>query len=107
MIFVYLHLGQDVVVRQQDIIGVFDMENTTVSATTRRYLTAAEKAGRVEYVSMELPKSFAVCAPPRGKAGEERVYISQIAPRTLQKRSHMMDSMDNAIDNIEGGTPHE
>ena len=27
----YLHLGQDVVVRSRDIIGIFDIENTSVS----------------------------------------------------------------------------
>ncbi len=86
----YLHLGQDCVVRQQDVVGVFDMDNTTVSHNTRGYLTKAQKAGQVVTVSMELPRSFAVCSPPRrcGKtAGEQTVYISQIAPRTLQKRS--------------------
>ena len=86
----YLHLGQDCVVRQQDVVGVFDMDNTTISHYTREYLKKAEKAGQVETVSMELPRSFAVCAPPKrcGKtAGEQRVYISQLAPRTLQKRS--------------------
>jgi hypothetical protein len=85
----YLHLGQDVVVRQQDIIGVFDIENTTVSRLTRQYLTKAEQAGRVTYVNMELPKSFTVCAAPRrGNINQkETVYVSQIAPRTLQKRA--------------------
>ena len=42
----YLHLGQDVVVRQQDIVGVFDMDNTTISRYTRGYLRQAEKQGR-------------------------------------------------------------
>ncbi len=86
----YLHLGQDVVVRQQDVVGVFDMDNTTVSRYTRHYLTRAQKGGQVITVSMELPRSFAVCAPPRRrqkKQGEQTVYVSQIAPRTLQKRA--------------------
>ena len=81
----YLHLGQEVVVRQQDVVGVFDMDNTTISRYTRGFLTKAQKAGQVVTVSPELPRSFAVCAPPRG--GRQTVYISQLAPRTLQKRS--------------------
>ena len=80
----YLHLGQEVVVRHSEIIGVFDMDNTTVSPHTRDFLRRAETDGQVTYVSMELPKSFTVCAP---KKGEYQVYISQIAPSTLRKRA--------------------
>ncbi len=82
----YLHLGQEVVVRHDDIIGVFDMDNTTISPHTREFLRRAETDGHVTYVSMELPKSFTVCAP-KGRAGDHQVYISQIAPSTLRKRS--------------------
>ena len=82
----YLHLGQEIVVRNADIIGVFDMDNTTVSPHTRDFLRRAENDGYVTYVSMDLPKSFTVCAP-KGKRGNHQVYISQIAPSTLRKRS--------------------
>ena len=82
----YLHLGQEVVVRHADIIGVFDMDNTTISPHTRDFLRKAENDGRVTYVSMDLPKSFTVCAP-KGAKGDRQVYISQIAPSTLRKRS--------------------
>ena len=82
----YLHLGQEVVVRHSAIIGVFDMDNTTISPHTRAFLRQAENGGRVTYVSMDLPKSFTVCAP-KGKKGDHQVYISQIAPSTLRKRS--------------------
>ena len=58
----YLHLGQDTVVTLDEIIGIFDLDTTTVSKSTRNYLTNAEKAGDVVNVSMELPKSFIVCA---------------------------------------------
>lgn len=80
----YLHLGQEVVVRRRDIIGVFDMDNTTVSPHTRDFLKQAEHHRRVEYVSYDLPKSFVVCAEGKGR---DKVYISQLAPATLKKRS--------------------
>ncbi|MGN1458047.1 MAG: extracellular matrix regulator RemB, partial [Acutalibacteraceae bacterium] len=51
----YLHLGKDTVVRKKDIIGIFDLDNSTVSATTRNYLAKAEKDGKVINVSPELP----------------------------------------------------
>lgn len=85
----YLHVGQEVVVRQQDIIGVFDIENTTVSKHTRQFLAAAEKNGCVEYVNYDLPKSFTVCASPRREKHNTRdtVIVSPIAARTLKKRA--------------------
>ena len=100
----YLHLGQDVVVRQQDIVGVFDMDNTTISRFTRSFLNKAEKNACVSYVSMELPKSFIVCCPPQaaGKKGcrdknamQHRIYLSQISPRTLNKRTKLTDTPSN------------
>ena len=39
----YLHLGQNTVVNMKDIVGVFEMDNSTVSKHTRNYLTRAQK----------------------------------------------------------------
>ena len=79
----YLHVGQDTVVNMADIIGIFDMENTTVSKHTRRFLADAEKAGSIVTVSPELPKSFVVAAE---KGGGKTVYISQLSTATLLRR---------------------
>lgn len=85
----YLHIGQDTVVLEKNIVGIFDLDNTTISRTTREFLNRAEKQSRVEYVNMELPKSFVVCQS--GKK-EEKVYIAQMAPRTLYKRALLTQS---------------
>lgn len=79
----FLHLGQNTVVRTDNIIGVFDMDNSTVSKFTKGFLTKAQKENRVVNVSMELPKSFVVCL----ENGRQTVYISQIAPSTLLRRA--------------------
>ena len=57
----YLHLGQNTVVRTASVVGIFDIENTSTSRLTRSYLSQAEKSGQVVNVSTELPKSFVVC----------------------------------------------
>ncbi len=91
----YLHLGQDVLVKTDTIIGIFDLENSTVSGITRKYLSSAEKAGRVVNVSLEMPKTFIVCSDSsRGdKKRNIKVYISQISAATLKKRSHFMEEL--------------
>ncbi len=81
----YLHLGKDTVIKESDIIGIFDLDTSTVSRHTRKYLNIAEKKKETVTVSYELPKSFVVCAKPKSK--NKKIYISQISPFTLLKRS--------------------
>ncbi len=81
----YIHLGQDVVVNKKNIIGIFDIENTSISKFTKEFLSESSKKNRVVTVSYELPKSFVVCK----EKDETVVYISQISPVTLLKRAKM------------------
>lgn len=81
----YLHLGQGTVIKTSDLIGLFDLDNSTVSKKTRDFLTLAEKRGQVVNVTDDLPKTFAVTAPKKSK--KQTVYISQISTVTLEKRS--------------------
>lgn len=80
----FLHLGQDTIITTDEIIGIFDIDTTTVSKATRTYLTAKEKSGNVINVSYELPKSFIVTLDK--STGEKNVYISPISSVTLLKR---------------------
>jgi len=82
----YLHLGQNVVVPEAEIVGIFDLDNTTASHITRKFLSEAEKAGCVAAVSDELPKSFVVCED----GSRMDVYLSQLSTSTLLKRSETM-----------------
>ena len=79
----YLHLGQSVVVPFSSVVGVFDLDNTTGSHITRDLLRRAEREGRVESVSQELPRSFVLCE----EDGQRRIYLSQLTTATLLKRS--------------------
>lgn len=79
----YLHLGNDFIVNEKDIIGIFDLEKTSVSKNTRDFLANATKQKRVVNCTLEMPKSFAVTLD---KDMTERVYISQLGCPTLYKR---------------------
>lgn len=81
----YLHLGQETVVRTEDIIGIFDLDTSTVSKSTRNYLTKAEQAGEVITITDDLPKTFVVVKPKKSR--KKTVYIAQISSTTLQKRN--------------------
>lgn len=84
----YLHIGQDTIIRTRDVLGVFDLDTASLCAATREYLASAEKSGRIIPVTDELPKSFIVM---RGKPAV--VYLSQISASTLKKRSGFIDTL--------------
>jgi hypothetical protein len=82
----YLHLGQNVVVPETSVIGIFDLDNTTGSHITRRYLSQSEKNGMVINISDDLPKSFVVC----NEKDKTEIFLSQLSSQTLLKRSESM-----------------
>ena len=75
----FIHLGENTVITDDKIIGIFDMDTSTVNKATRDYLSLAEKNGKVVYVNYDLPKSFIVT--------DDEVFVSPINTSTLNKRS--------------------
>ncbi|MDD6276294.1 MAG: DUF370 domain-containing protein [Clostridia bacterium] len=80
----FIHLGQDTVVTTDEIVGIFDLDTTTISKPTRDYLAQMERSGRVVNVSFELPKTFIITSKKGSK--EKTMYISPISSATLRKR---------------------
>lgn len=74
----YLYLGGDTAIKSEKIIGIFDMDTSTVNKATRNYLSKAEKDKKVVYVNYDLPKSFVVC--------RDKIYICPLNTSTLLKR---------------------
>lgn len=87
----YLYLGQETVIRTGEIIGIFDLETSSVSRITKSYLSETQKKGHIVAVSAELPKSFVVCE----NQGAHKVYLSQISPATLKKRALYLKDLGN------------
>lgn len=79
----FLHLGNDVLINTKNLIGIFDIEKSSISKFTKEFLGNAEKTKRIVNVSYEMPKSFIVCLD---EYFNETVYISQISTATLKKR---------------------
>lgn len=77
----YLSIGNDMAVRDSSIIGIFDLDNTSTSARTRKFLTRAEHDGEVVPCD-DLPKSFVLTV----EYGFNRVYLTSLTAQTLEKR---------------------
>lgn len=80
----YLHIGQNVMLEDRRIIGVFDLDITSQSKITRKFLDQAEQEGVVLTAIEDIPKSFVVCDHPYHR---QIVYISQLNSSTLARRS--------------------
>ena len=80
----YLHIGQNEILSEHRIIGIFDLDKCSTGRRTREYLSAAEAEGVVLDVSGEIPKSFVVCDHPYHR---QIVYLSQLNPSTLKNRA--------------------
>lgn len=77
----YLSIGNDFAVRDQNVIGIFDLDNTSTSKRTREFLDRAEKEGEVVPCD-DLPKSFVLT----WEYGFSRVRLTELSSLTLEKR---------------------
>lgn len=75
----FLFLGGEVTVRADDVIGVFDIEECSVSRTTADFLNSCQKKSLVVNVSEDIPKSFIVAT--------DHTYISNVSHSTICKRA--------------------
>ena len=75
----YLYIGGDIVLEEDQIIGIFDLDNTSWSHMTRKYLAAAEQTGHIKNTAEDIPRSFVVCS-------DETVLLTQPSTATLVRR---------------------
>lgn len=75
----FLFLGGDITVRSSDVIGIFDIEECSVSRITADYLNVCQKKSQIVNISENMPKSFIVT--------ENNTYISNVSNNTIRGRS--------------------
>ena len=80
----YVHLGGNVIVRTEDVLGIFDLDNTSTSHITRSFLKKAENNGKLINIAEDLPRSFVLCSEGREK---DTIFFSQLNSATLIKRT--------------------
>ena len=77
----YLHIGNQINIRERDIVGIFDADRTTTSWITRKYLSEAERRELVSSANYEIPKSFVLYRDRED--GKYKVYFSQLSTSAL------------------------
>ena len=78
----YLHLGRDYVLNDRDVIGIFNLETTTISLRGREFLNYAQKNGAVVSLSEELPQCYVLADAP-----VDTVYLSELSSTAMKKRT--------------------
>ena len=87
----FLHLGSNISIPLESVIGVFDLELTTVTGYARDLLKKAEVEKKVISISDDMPKSFVLAEIlfPGEKEKTNYVYLTSISASTLRKRVMM------------------
>ena len=69
-------------IRDRDIIGIFNLETTTISPRGREFLNYAQKNGAVVSLSEELPQCYVLADAP-----VDTVYLSELSSTAMKKRT--------------------
>ncbi|MCD8117771.1 MAG: DUF370 domain-containing protein [Oscillospiraceae bacterium] len=86
----YLYLGGDLAIEDKSIIGIFDLDNTSWSHLTRKYLSMAEKAGSIKNTADDIPRSFVVCT-------DKNIVLTQPTAVTLARRLNIQEKSNGRI----------
>lgn len=78
----YLHVGNNKNIRISDVIGIFDMDNATLSSITRKFLSGKQKRLMIETAAVEIPKSFVLFE----ENGLYKICFSPLSSSSLRGR---------------------
>jgi len=78
----YLHIGNGKSVKKREIIGIFDLDTSTVSRITKNFINENQRRGKIEYSDSDLPRAFILLS------GDKRteIRLSRISTLGLKQR---------------------
>lgn len=86
----FLHLGENVVIPQKEVIAILDMESVN-SIDSDRFLRISDEDGFVKRINKESAKSIVLTEREK----KSIIYLSPISSVTLVKRSNFKREMNN------------
>ncbi len=75
----FLFIGGDTTIKSSEVVGIFNIEECSVSRITADYLAACQRSGKIADLTSDLPKSFIVTP--------NKTYISNVSNDTIRKRA--------------------
>lgn len=77
-----IHIGNEIAIKSSEVVGIFDIENTSTGSITREFLNHFGKVSKVINVSYDMPKSFILCNSKK----QQVLYITNVSVSTLKRR---------------------
>lgn len=77
-----IHIGNGYLVREQDVVGIFDLDGEVTGEATSELLKRAQAEGKCSSAVLDLPRSFVLTED----GGEEKVILSHISSASLAAR---------------------
>ncbi len=75
----YIDIATNYLLKKDDIIGIFDLDNTTINSFTKDFLNKKEEENKIIYIINDIPKSFILTK-------DGTVFIVEVMPSVLKKR---------------------
>lgn len=75
----YVDIFTDELVDTRDIVGIFDLDNTTTNKFTNDFLNTKQKEGKIKYFVTDIPKSFILMA-------DGTVLVVELSSQILKRR---------------------
>ena len=76
----YLDIDTDFLIDTKDIVGIFDLDNTTTTTShTNNFLNEKQRENKVVYLVKDIPKSFVLTK-------DGTVYVVELSSQILRKR---------------------
>lgn len=77
-----IHIGNGYLVRERDVVGIFDLDGEITGDATGELLRRAERDGKCESAVLDLPRSFVLTNTADG----DKVILSHISSASLAAR---------------------
>ena len=83
----YLHIGNGITIKKKNVIGIFDLDSSTVSSITKKYINKNEKEGNIVYGDSDLPRTFILHEEGEGEIKSYKINLSRISSQGLKQRA--------------------
>lgn len=78
-----IHIGNGYLVRERDVVGIFDLDGSVTPDITTDFLKKSEEKGECESAVLDLPRSFVL----EESDGKQKVILSHISSTALASRN--------------------
>jgi extracellular matrix regulatory protein B len=82
----FIHLGEDIVIRSMDVIAIIDHQLLDSSVIIREFLQGQQEEKNIKTISQGSAKSVVVTT--------DQVYISPLSSLTLKRRAQMISELE-------------